>query len=94
MFRVIYILSINLSVGQFLVVCTRLNTALCSSVDWSVRLSVSPSNFYCFFCVFFFNFISLSHVRSFKPMISHSKSLTVILNVNFARDLKVLLGFT
>ena len=49
----------------FLVACTRLYTPLCPSVCWSV----GPSHFY-----FFFNFISLSHLKSFKSIASHRKS--------------------
>ena len=57
----------------FLVACTRLYTPLCPSVHPSVcpyiRPSVCPSHF------FFINFISLSHLKSFKSILSHSKSI-------------------
>ena len=64
---------------DFLVACTRLYTLLCPSVGRSVgrsvdRLvgqSVGPSHFY----FFFINFISLSHLKSFKSILSHSKSI-------------------
>ena len=45
----------------FLVACTRLYTPLCPSVRPSVTFT------------FFINFISLSHFRSFKCIISNSK---------------------
>ena len=55
--------------AKFLVTCTRLYTPICLSVGWSVCWSVGHT------FTFFINFISLSHLKSFKSILSHSKSI-------------------